>query len=76
MSRTNPCNRIHTGGIADKNRLLLKVLADVLGKRIQFARSEQGSALGSVIHASVAAGFHKAFSTANAAMGGERNQIF
>lgn len=44
------------GGLAKRNRLLLQIVADVTGKRIRIARSEQASALGSAMLAAVAAG--------------------
>lgn len=47
---------IASGGIANKNPLFMQIYADVLGKSIKLADSEQTAALGSAIYASLAAG--------------------
>ncbi len=44
------------GGIAQKNALLMQIYADVLGREIRVARSEQTTALGSAMMGAVAAG--------------------
>ena len=43
------------GGLAKKNPLLMQIYADVTGCSIQVAASDQASALGSAMHAAVAA---------------------
>lgn len=45
------------GGIANKNALLMQILADVINKPIKVCDTTQAAALGSAIYASVAAGF-------------------
>ncbi|MFJ9519900.1 ribulokinase [Kitasatospora sp. NPDC101801] len=59
---------IVTGGLK-KNPLLMQIYADVLRRPISLAVSAQGPALGSAIHAAVAAGAHPDVRTAAAAMG-------
>jgi L-ribulokinase len=44
------------GGLAQKNPLLLQIYADVTGRPIQVAASEQTCALGAAMHGAVAAG--------------------
>jgi len=57
-----------TGGIAEKNPLLMQIYADVTGRVMQVAGSSQTCALGSAIAASVLAGAHPDFDSAEAAM--------
>jgi L-ribulokinase len=57
-----------TGGIAEKNPLLMQIYADVTGCVMQVAGSSQTCALGSAIAAAVLAGAHQDFAAAEAAM--------
>jgi len=57
-----------TGGIAEKNPLLMQIYADVTGCVMQVAGSSQTCALGSAIAASVLAAAHPDFASAEAAM--------
>jgi L-ribulokinase len=57
-----------TGGIAEKNPLLMQIYADVTGRVMQVAGSSQTCALGSAIAAAVLAGAQPDFATAEAAM--------
>ncbi len=57
-----------TGGIAEKNPLLMQIYADVTGCVMQVAGSSQTCALGSAIAAAVLAGAHPDFASAEAAM--------
>ena len=50
---------ICSGGIALKNPLLMQIYADVLGKPLKVAGSEQTAALGSAIYAALSAGAGK-----------------
>ncbi|WP_307806377.1 ribulokinase [Streptomyces sp. FH025] len=59
---------IVTGGLK-KNPLLMQIYADVLRRPVSLAVSAQGPALGSAIHAAVAAGAHPDVRAAAAAMG-------
>lgn len=47
---------IASGGITNKNPLFMQIYADVLGKTIKLADSDQTAALGSAIYAALAAG--------------------
>jgi L-ribulokinase len=47
---------IATGGLPDRNKLLMQIYADVTGLPIYVAESSQIGALGSAMHAAVAAG--------------------
>ncbi|GAA1897835.1 ribulokinase [Lapillicoccus jejuensis] len=57
-----------TGGLR-KNPLVMQVYADVLGMPLSVCDSDQGPALGSAIHAAVAAGAYPDIRKAAAAMG-------
>ncbi|WP_116245029.1 ribulokinase [Nocardiopsis sp. FIRDI 009] len=60
------------GGMV-RNPFVLQVYADVLGRPLRVIASEQGPALGSAIHAAVAAGAYPDIHAASAAMGGIRD---
>lgn len=60
---------IVAGGLL-RNPLLMQIYADVLGMPLSVVTSEQGPALGSAIHAAVAAGAYPDVRNAAAAMGG------
>jgi L-ribulokinase len=60
---------IAAGGLI-KNRFVMQIYADVLNMPITIIKSAQGPALGSAIHAAVAAGAYKNVQSAAAAMGG------
>ena len=65
-----------SGGIAEKNPLLMQIYADVTGCEMQVSRSSQSCALGSAIAASVLAGAHGDFHTAQAAMTGVKETSY
>jgi L-ribulokinase len=60
---------IAAGGLI-KNAFVMQIYADVLNMPITIIKSAQGPALGSAIHAAVAAGAYKDVQSAAAAMGG------
>ncbi len=64
---------IHTlvaaGGLPEKNALLTQIYADVIGKPLYLAGSSQAPALGSAIHAAVAAGLYPDIASASRVMG-------
>ncbi|MFI8081908.1 ribulokinase [Kitasatospora sp. NPDC086009] len=66
---------IVTGGLK-KNNLLMRIYADVLRRPVSVAASEQGPALGSAIHAAVAAGAYPDVRAAAAAMGRVRRGAY
>ncbi len=57
------------GGLPEKNQLLVQIYADVTGKTLRFAGSAQSSALGSAMHAAVAAGVYPNIQAAAEKMG-------
>ncbi|MDR0536389.1 MAG: ribulokinase [Puniceicoccales bacterium] len=59
---------ICSGGIAEKNPLLMQIYADVTGCEMRVSRSAQSCALGAAIGAAVAAGVYPGFKAAQAAM--------
>jgi L-ribulokinase len=67
---------IHTligaGGLPEKNQLLAQIYADVIGKPLYLAGSSQAPALGSAIHAAVAAGIYPDIPSASHVMGKRR----
>ena len=67
---------IHTlvaaGGLPEKNALLTQIYADVTGRPLYLAGSAQAPALGSAIHAAVAAGLYPDIPAASRAMGSRR----
>jgi L-ribulokinase len=56
------------GGIAEKNPLLMQIYADITGCTLHVSASNQACALGSAISASVLAGAHADFPSAQRAM--------
>ena len=63
------------GGLL-KNRFLMQVYSDVLRRPLSALTSEQGPALGSAIHAAVAAGAHPDVHAASAAMGRVERAVY
>ena len=63
------------GGLA-KNDFVLQVYADVTRRPLGLIVSDQGPALGSAIHAAVAAGWYPGVPAAAAAMGGKRDAVY
>ncbi len=47
---------VATGGLPDRNKLLMQIYADVTGRPIRLAGTGQGGALGAAMHGAVAAG--------------------
>lgn len=66
---------IVTGGLR-KNALLMQICADVLRRPVSLGISEQGPALGSAIHAAVAAGAHPDVRSAAAVMGSVQRHAY
>ncbi|QDG87312.1 ribulokinase [Pseudarthrobacter sp. NIBRBAC000502770] len=66
---------IVAGGLL-KNRLLMQIYADATGLPLSTIGSEQGPALGSAIHAAVAAGAYADIREAAAAMGAEPGEVY
>ena len=47
---------VATGGLPERNKLLMQIYADVTGREFKVAGTHQGGALGSAMHGAVAAG--------------------
>jgi L-ribulokinase len=60
---------VAAGGLPDKNALLRQIYADVTGRSFSLAGSTQSPALGSAIHAAVAAGIYPDINAAAEVMG-------
>ncbi|PJE97278.1 ribulokinase [Streptomyces carminius] len=71
-----PVEEFIVAGGLKKNPLLMQIYADVLRRPVSLATSEQGPALGSAIHAAVAAGAHPDVRSAAAAMGSVRRHAY
>ena len=67
---------IAAGGLPGKNPLMMQLYADVLDREIFIIRSEQGPALGSAMHAAVAAGVYPNIAAAAGSMGGLSNTVY
>ncbi|GAA3219731.1 ribulokinase [Actinocorallia longicatena] len=63
------------GGLA-KNTFLMQTYADILDRPLSVIDSAQGPALGSAIHAAVAASAHPDITTAASAMGGRTTAVY
>jgi len=63
------------GGLL-KNKLLMQIYADITGLQLSTIGSTQGPALGSAIHAAVAAGKYADIREAAAAMGSEPGDVY
>ena len=66
---------IAAGGLI-KNKFVMQIYADILNMPITVIKSPQGPALGSAIHAAVAAGVYRDVVEAAAAMGGVAEEKF
>ncbi len=71
-----PVRELVVAGGLLRNPLLMQVYADVLDLPISVIRSAQGPALGSAIHAAVAAGAYPDIHAAAAAMGGVDRDVY
>jgi L-ribulokinase len=63
------------GGLPEKNQLLVQIYADVTGKVLKFAGSAQSPALGSAMHAAVAAGIYPDIQAAADKMGKQSDRV-
>jgi L-ribulokinase len=70
-----PVSELVIAGGLMKNRFVLQVYADVTRRPLSVIASDQGPALGSAIHAAVAAGWYPDVHAASAAMGGKREAV-
>jgi L-ribulokinase len=66
---------VAAGGLPEKNALLRQIYADVTGRSFKLAGSPQSPALGSAIHAAVAAGVYADIHSAADAMGKLKDEV-
>ncbi|WP_029767220.1 ribulokinase [Haloglycomyces albus] len=71
-----PINEITVAGGLLKNKLLMQIYADVLNRPLNVLTSTQGPALGSAIHAAVAADVYPDIQTASAEMGDVERGVY
>jgi L-ribulokinase len=71
-----PVNELVIAGGLLTNGLLMQIYADVTRRPLALIGSAQGPALGSAIHAAVAAGYYADVDTAAAAMGGRDSTVY
>jgi L-ribulokinase len=71
-----PVKEIVVAGGLVKNRFVMQIYADVLRRPLHLIGSDQGPALGSAIHAAVAAGAHPDVHAAAAAMGDQQRDAY
>jgi len=67
---------IGLGGVARKSPFVMQVMADILGRTIRIARSEQTCALGAAMFATTAAGIYNKVEEAMLAMGSGFDQTY
>ncbi|NLX11587.1 MAG: ribulokinase [Chloroflexi bacterium] len=67
---------VAAGGLPEKNRLMMQIYADVTGRNFSVIRSNQGPAVGSAMHAAVAAGAYPDIQAAAEKMGGLRDEVY
>ena len=71
-----PVTELVVAGGLLKNRFLMQLYADVTRRPLSLLDSDQGPALGSAIHAAVAAGAYPDVHAASAAMGRKRTAVY
>ncbi len=67
---------VAAGGLPEKNKLLMQIYSDVTGREFRIIDSTQGPALGSAMHAAVAAGAYPDIQTAAKKMGKLKDEVF
>ncbi len=67
---------VAAGGLPEKNKLLMQIYADVTGREFKIIKSGQGPAVGSAMHAAVAAGVYENIQAAAAKMGALKDEVF
>ena len=71
-----PVDEVVVAGGLGRNELGMQIYADITGRPLSIVRSDQGPALGSAIHAAVAAGVHPDIQLAAKRMGGTHRNVF
>ncbi len=71
-----PVRELVIAGGLQKNKMLMQIYADVTGRPLSIVDSDQGPALGSAIHAAVAAGAYDSIVEAASAMGKIKQHVY
>ncbi len=75
-ARGVPVNEIiAAGGLPERNKLLMQIYADVTGRPLKLAGSPQAPAVGSAMHAAVAAGVYPNIEAAAQKMGSLKDEV-
>jgi L-ribulokinase len=67
---------VATGGLPNRNRLLMQIYADVTGREVKLASAKQTSAVGAAMHGAVAAGCFADIGEASRAMAHLRDEVY
>ncbi|GAB4424049.1 MAG: ribulokinase [Anaerolineae bacterium] len=67
---------VAAGGLPEKNKLMMQIYADVTGREFRTIGSAQGPALGSAMHAAVAAGAYPDIQAAAQSMGKLKDEVY
>lgn len=67
---------VAAGGLPERNKLLMQIYADVTGREFRVIGSAQGPALGSAMHAAVAAGAYPDIKAAAEKMGKLKDEVY
>ncbi len=67
---------VAAGGLPEKNKLLMQIYSDVTGREFRVIGSTQGPALGSAMHAAVAAGAYANIQAAAKTMGKLKDEVY
>jgi len=67
---------VAAGGLPEKNKLLMQIYSDVTGREFREIGSTQGPALGSALHAAVAAGAYANIQAAAKTMGKLKDEVY
>ncbi len=71
-----PVNELVIAGGLQKNKMLMQIYADITGRPLSIVDSDQAPALGSAIHAAVAAGAYASITEAAEKMGKIRQNVY
>jgi L-ribulokinase len=66
---------VAAGGLPEKNKLLMQIYADVTGRSFRLAAAKQAPALGSAMHAAVAAGVYQNIQAAAEKMASPTDEV-
>ncbi len=67
---------VATGGLPERSQLVMRIYADIIGRQLHIAKTSQGGALGSAMHAAVAAGSYATIGEASKQMSSLRDTTY